>query len=180
MPRQNRGIVDIRLSLAFHTAPDVHTLLLLTPTRNRGKLIIEALQQLIRSTGHPAGSREVQLKAVNAWLSGETFTLDFLGGNPLSQPMEEGSEHSEKAISSAVARHPERTDHGPAGDEGLASPTTLTGMHSTKKSDSNADLVGSKTSALRLEVSEGAVLDAVDDAGVAGHPIGAALSRWLS
>lgn len=99
--KANRGIVDIRLALSFHAAPDVHTLLYLTPSRERGKLLVDALQHLIKTTGHPAGLRDVQLKAVDAWLSGKELSLaEIVHGTQLGDAPPE-----QKTAGSSVPAH---------------------------------------------------------------------------
>jgi hypothetical protein len=67
---ENSGIIDLRLSLDFHSAPDVHTLMYMTPRGSRRKLLIEAVRHYIQATGHEAGTKDAQLKAVASWLSG--------------------------------------------------------------------------------------------------------------
>ena len=47
--------ITVRISLTFQDAPDVHTLLAMTPVRERGKLVRLALQGYIAETAHPAG-----------------------------------------------------------------------------------------------------------------------------
>jgi hypothetical protein len=60
--------ITVRISLTFQEAPDVHTLLAMTPVRERGKLIRLALERYIEETAHPAGDIEQQISAVSAWL----------------------------------------------------------------------------------------------------------------
>jgi hypothetical protein len=60
--------ITVRISLAFQDAPDVHTLLAMTPVRERGKLVRLALQRYIAATGHPAGNVEAQIAAISRWL----------------------------------------------------------------------------------------------------------------
>lgn len=71
--------ITVRISLTFQEAPDVHTLLAMTPVRERGKLIRLALERYIEETVHPAGNIEQQISAVSAWLrsrgAGSTFEI---------------------------------------------------------------------------------------------------------
>lgn len=62
------GEITVRVSLGFQDSPDVHTLLAMTPVRQRGKLVRLALERYITETGHPAGKPEVQLEAISHWL----------------------------------------------------------------------------------------------------------------
>lgn len=60
--------ITVRISLAFQEAPDVHTLLAMTPVRERGKLVRLALERYIAETAHPAGNVEQQISAISQWL----------------------------------------------------------------------------------------------------------------
>lgn len=60
--------ITVRISLTFQEAPDVHTLLAMTPVRERGKLVRLALERYITETGHPAGDVEQQINAISTWL----------------------------------------------------------------------------------------------------------------
>jgi hypothetical protein len=60
--------ITVRISLTFQEAPDVHTLLAMTPVRERGKLVRFALERYIAETAHPAGDVEQQIMAVSTWL----------------------------------------------------------------------------------------------------------------
>lgn len=60
--------ITVRISLTFQEAPDVHTLLAMTPVRERGKLVRLALERYIAETGHPAGEVEQQIDAISTWL----------------------------------------------------------------------------------------------------------------
>jgi hypothetical protein len=60
--------ITVRISLTFQEAPDVHTLLAVTPVRERGKLVRLALKRYIAETGHPAGDVEHQIEAISTWL----------------------------------------------------------------------------------------------------------------
>ena len=64
--------ITVRISLTFQEAPDVHTLLAMTPVRERGKLVRLALEQYIAETDHPAGDVEQQIDAISAWLRSRT------------------------------------------------------------------------------------------------------------
>ena len=60
--------ITVRISLTFQEAPDVHTLLAMTPVRERGKLVRLALERYIAEKGHPAGDVEQQIHAISTWL----------------------------------------------------------------------------------------------------------------
>ena len=60
--------ITVRISLTFQEAPDVHTLLAMTPVRERGKLVRLALERYIVEIGHPAGDVEQQIHAISTWL----------------------------------------------------------------------------------------------------------------
>lgn len=60
--------ITVRISLTFQEAPDVHTLLAMTPVRERGKLVRLALERYIKESGHPAGDVEQQINAISTWL----------------------------------------------------------------------------------------------------------------
>ena len=60
--------ITVRISLTFQAAPDVHTLLAMTPVRERGKLVRLALERYIKETGHPSGDVEQQISAISYWL----------------------------------------------------------------------------------------------------------------
>ena len=60
--------ITVRISLTFQEAPDVHTLLAMTPVRERGKLVRLALERYITEIGHPAGDVEQQIHAISTWL----------------------------------------------------------------------------------------------------------------
>lgn len=64
--------LTVRISLTFQEAPDVHTLLAMTPVRERGKLVRLALERYITETGHPAGVVEQQIHAISTWLRSRT------------------------------------------------------------------------------------------------------------
>ena len=60
--------ITVRISLTFQEAPDVHTLLAMTPVRERGKLVRLALKRYIAEIEHPAGDVEQQIHAISTWL----------------------------------------------------------------------------------------------------------------
>ena len=60
--------ITVRISLTFQEAPDIHTLLAMTPVRDRGKLVRLALERYIAETAHPAGDVEQQIRAISNWL----------------------------------------------------------------------------------------------------------------
>lgn len=60
--------ITVRISLTFQEAPDVHTLLAMTPVRERGRLMRMALERYITTTNHPAGDVEQQIHAISTWL----------------------------------------------------------------------------------------------------------------
>ena len=60
--------ITVRISLTFQEAPDVHTLLAMTPVRERGKLVRLALERYIAEIDHPAGDVEQQIHAISTWL----------------------------------------------------------------------------------------------------------------
>lgn len=62
--------ITVRISLTFQDAPDVHTLLAMTPVRQRGKLVRLALERYIVETGHTAGNVDAQIEAISGWLRG--------------------------------------------------------------------------------------------------------------
>jgi hypothetical protein len=68
--------ITVRISLTFQEAPDVHTLLAMTPVRERGKLVRLALERYIAETGHPAGDVEQQIHAISTWLRSRTSRTD--------------------------------------------------------------------------------------------------------
>lgn len=68
LPPKIGNEITVRISLTFQEAPEIHTLLAMTPVRERGKLVRLALKRYIEDTGHPAGDVEQQIGAVSAWL----------------------------------------------------------------------------------------------------------------
>lgn len=67
-PPKTSNEITVRVSLTFQEAPDIHTLLAMTPVRARGKLVRLALERYIKETEHPAGEVEQQIGAISAWL----------------------------------------------------------------------------------------------------------------
>ena len=67
-PAKLKSEITVRISIGFQDAPDVHTLLSMTPVRARGKLILHALEQHIKQSGHPAGQVSTQLEIISTWL----------------------------------------------------------------------------------------------------------------
>jgi hypothetical protein len=72
--------ITVRVSLTFQEAPDVHTLLAMTPVRERGKLVRLALERYIADTGHPAGDVEQQIDAISTWLRSRTTRPETTAG----------------------------------------------------------------------------------------------------
>jgi hypothetical protein len=74
--------ITVRISLTFQEAPDIHTLLAMTPVRERGKLVRLALERYIKETEHPAGNVEQQISAISAWLrsrgAGDTARVEVV------------------------------------------------------------------------------------------------------
>lgn len=67
-PPKTGNEITVRVSLTFQEAPDIHTLLAMTPVRMRGKLVRLALERYIAETAHPAGDVEQQITAISNWL----------------------------------------------------------------------------------------------------------------
>jgi hypothetical protein len=67
-PQKLGNEITVRISLTFQEAPDIHTLLAMTPVRERGKLVRAALTRYIVQTAHPAGDVEQQISAISTWL----------------------------------------------------------------------------------------------------------------
>lgn len=72
--------ITVRISLTFQEAPDVHTLLAMTPVRERGKLVRLALERYIEETAHPAGDVEQQIEAISTWLRSRGQAETIRGG----------------------------------------------------------------------------------------------------
>lgn len=94
--------ITVRISLAFQDAPNVHTLLAMTPVRERGKLVRLALERYIAATGHPAGNVDAQIAAVSEWLRTRSSTPieNFISSGDLS-PM--GVPQSNTNLKEAIA-----------------------------------------------------------------------------
>lgn len=60
--------ITVRVSIAFQEEPEIHTLLAMTPVRDRGKLVRLALSRYISETDHPAGNVDEQISAISKWL----------------------------------------------------------------------------------------------------------------
>lgn len=74
--------ITVRISLTFQEAPDVHTLLAMTPVRERGKLVRLSLERYIAETGHPAGDVEQQIDAISTWLRSRTANTETIVSVP--------------------------------------------------------------------------------------------------
>jgi hypothetical protein len=85
--------ITVRISLTFQDAPDVHTLLAMTPVRERGKLVRLALQQYINATDHPSGNVDAQIEAISQWLRNRTsaYAADIAPNTVHSQTQEKPS-----------------------------------------------------------------------------------------
>lgn len=87
-PPKTGNEITVRISLTFQEAPDIHTLLAMTPVRERGKLVRLALERYIKETAHPAGDVEQQIGAISTWLrSRETPNAVRVGIAQLCVPM---------------------------------------------------------------------------------------------
>ncbi len=71
--------ITVRISLTFQEAPDIHTLLAMTPVRERGKLVRSALERYISETAHPAGNIEQQISAISTWLRSRATIHELQG-----------------------------------------------------------------------------------------------------
>lgn len=106
--------ITVRISLTFQEAPDIHTLLAMTPVRERGKLVRLALERYIAETAHPAGDVEQQISAISNWLRSrgaiedgkapfctratpKSTTLDVVARSPSSEFAQEPPTASESA-----------------------------------------------------------------------------------
>lgn len=92
-PKKIGAEITVRISLTFQEAPDVHTLLTMTPVRERGKLVRLALERYVAETGHPAGDVEQQIQVISTWLRARTANTETsvnavneLPTNPRSDP----------------------------------------------------------------------------------------------
>lgn len=105
--------ITVRISLTFQDAPDVHTLLAMTPVRERGKLVRLALERYIAATDHPAGNVEAQIAAVSEWLRSRSSTH---GADPASEchhssPQVIPKNIARKEPTESVAQPPIRTTY---------------------------------------------------------------------
>lgn len=83
--------ITVRISLTFQDAPDVHTLLAMTPVRQRGKLVRLALERYIVETDHTAGNVEAQIEAISGWLRNRnTASIASASSSEISSRMESG------------------------------------------------------------------------------------------
>ena len=108
--------ITVRVSLTFQEAPDVHTLLAMTPVRERGKLVRLALERYIAETGHPAGDVEQQINAISTWLRSrngrEETTVQAVRRLDATQPGDATSVHQ---VHYTAAPTPTQTDPAPQG-----------------------------------------------------------------
>lgn len=159
--------IDVRLSVQFHRAPDVHTLLFMTSVRERKKLITEALRMYIEQTGHPAGERSAQLKAVETWLDGAGASTSMRAS---------ASRQSETMPSFAL--------QGSASDHASSHPQTLSpslvNISQVSTHDSAVDAVAALPEApaqnLETSISRGNGAVQLPDSGTSSG----ALNRWLN
>lgn len=112
--------ITVRISLTFQDASDVHTLLALTPVRERGKLVRLALERYISETAHPAGDVEQQIHTISTWLRSRaasieptvdvanrievTHTIDMGGAHQFHDVQEPALAHSDLALAEVVGR----------------------------------------------------------------------------
>jgi len=108
--------ITVRVSLTFQEAPDVHTLLAMTPVRERGKLVRLALERYIAETGHPAGDVEQQINAISTWLryrnGREETTVGAIRRLAAIKPVDATSVHQ---VNYTTAPTPTQTDPSPQG-----------------------------------------------------------------
>jgi hypothetical protein len=129
--------ITVRISLGFQDSPEVHTLLSMTPVRQRGKLVRQALEIYIAETNHPAGKPETQLQAIALWL---TQRAEASNGIPAKTEYVPDNANCIKRIdqevavpvprrSNPVSDCPATSVHssGKAGDSALAPDTTSSG-----------------------------------------------------
>lgn len=123
--------ITVRISLAFQDVPDVHTLLAMTPVRERGKLVRLALKRYIAATGHPAGNVDAQIAAVSEWLRirSSTPTADFISSGDLS-PMEEPKSNAnlkgpiDSVLHPDISSQPLNAEHGMGRDGSMTATTS--------------------------------------------------------
>jgi len=98
--------ITVRISLTFQDAPDVHTLLAMTPVRQRGKLVRLALERYIVETGHTAGNVEAQIEAISGWLRGRnTSSITASPSSEIPTRMESGNLVDAKDDHSTIHQH---------------------------------------------------------------------------
>lgn len=90
LPSKIGNEITVRISLTFQEAPEIHTLLAMTPVRERGKLVRLALKRYIKDTGHSAGDVEQQIEAVSAWLRSRNPTDCARSGETHQPPRKSG------------------------------------------------------------------------------------------
>jgi hypothetical protein len=132
-PKLTGSEITVRISVTLHDAPDVHTLLAMTPVRERGGLVRLALQRYISSTNHPAGNVEAQIEAISTWLrqraaassvespmDGESIPLkpSWRSDAPADKPEKKlASPHSENDIVSDTVVGPQKNARLQAADD---------------------------------------------------------------
>jgi hypothetical protein len=97
--------ITVRISLTFQEAPDIHTLLAMTPVRERGRLVRAALARYIEETAHPAGDVEQQISAISTWLRSR-MAGDENAAHLISRPVMPQSVPNEKAPATAPVSTP--------------------------------------------------------------------------
>lgn len=78
--------ITVRVSIAFQEEPEIHTLLAMTPVRERGKLVRLALSRYISETDHPAGNVDEQISAISKWLRDRSNCINGGTLRPAFQP----------------------------------------------------------------------------------------------
>lgn len=124
-PPKTGNEITVRVSLTFQEAPDIHTLLAMTPVRRRGKLVRLALERYIAETAHPAGDVEQQITAISNWLRSRS-TLNEMPPNFIPPPaahLEAQGDDSRSEQASAYAQRlpPSSQDVGDITDASIAS-----------------------------------------------------------
>ena len=111
--------ITVRISLTFQEAPGVHTLLAMTPVRERGKLVRLALERYIAETGHSAGDVEQQIIAISAWLRSRTarteITMDVASRLEVDRATDDGG-----TLWLHNVQVPQRTSSSPSPAEALS------------------------------------------------------------
>lgn len=107
--------ITVRISLTFQEAPDVHTLLAMTPVRERGKLVRLALERYIAEIEHPAGDVEQQIHVISKWLRSRNAR-------------EESTAHAERSFESKSVVRASSASTSQADDPGspITAPTEFT------------------------------------------------------